>query len=62
VAAAHTSAISFNTSIGKLGTNAYGDFDGAVDEVGIWNVILTAPQRTALYNGGTGITYGNFTL
>lgn len=32
-------------------------FDGIVDEVGVWNRILTAVERTALYNGGTGKTY-----
>jgi len=32
-------------------------FDGIVDEVGVWNRILTAAERTLLYNGGAGKTY-----
>jgi hypothetical protein len=29
-------------------------FNGDVDAVGIWNRVLTADERTALYNGGAG--------
>lgn len=28
--------------------------DGQIDEVGIWKRVLTAAERTALYNGGAG--------
>ncbi len=58
LAAAHTRAgAGTNTSIGKLGDNAFGDFNGAVDEAGIWDRVLTDPERTTLYNGGAGLTY-----
>jgi hypothetical protein len=30
---------------------------GLIDEVGIWKRILTAAERTQLYNGGAAITY-----
>jgi hypothetical protein len=32
-------------------------FDGRIDEVGIWSRVLTASERTQLYNGGAGLTY-----
>lgn len=50
-------------AIGDLGHAdvAFGDFDGGVDEVGIWNTALTADQRTALYNAGNGLAYAQFT-
>jgi len=32
-------------------------WDGAIDEVGVWNRELTAAEVTQLYNSGTGITY-----
>ena len=31
--------------------------DGSIDEVGIWKRVLTAEERTFLYNGGAGRTY-----
>lgn len=34
--------------------------DGRVDETGLWNRVLTAGERTMLYNGGAGITYPFF--
>src|SRR5262249_50832925 len=30
-------------------------FDGVVDEVGVWNTVLTSAEEDALYNGGTGL-------
>lgn len=30
---------------------------GLVDEVGFWKRLLTAPERTSLYNGGAGLSY-----
>ena len=33
--------------------------DGRVDEVGFWKRVLTADERTALYNSGSGIGYGD---
>jgi hypothetical protein len=32
-------------------------FDGEIDEVGIWNRLLTTQEKTDLYNAGAGITY-----
>jgi hypothetical protein len=34
-----------------------GRFTGLIDEAGIWHRTLTAPERSQLYNGGSGITY-----
>lgn len=36
-------------------------FDGAMDEVGIWNRALTADEVAALYNNGAGLAYADFT-
>jgi hypothetical protein len=36
-------------------TNASDFFDGKIDEVAIWNVALSAPDVTALYNSGNGL-------
>lgn len=33
------------------------DMSGRIDELGFWNRVLTAQERTDLYNGGTGNTY-----
>lgn len=32
-------------------------FDGTVDEVGLWNRILSSSEVTSLYNGGAGLAY-----
>jgi hypothetical protein len=32
-------------------------FDGLIDDVGLWRRVLTAEERTALYNGGLGLAY-----
>jgi hypothetical protein len=37
-------------------------FDGLVDELGIWNRVLTPAERTQLYNSGNGVTYPTFAL
>lgn len=34
-----------------------GWLNGAIDEVGIWNRPFTAAERTALYNGGAGLSH-----
>jgi hypothetical protein len=31
--------------------------DGGIDELGFWNRVLNSAEVTALYNGGSGITY-----
>ena len=36
-------------------------WDGRMDEIGFWKRVLTAAERTALYNGGSGLTYPFFT-
>jgi hypothetical protein len=43
----------------SIGDRADGntEFDGRIDEVGIWSRVLTASERTQLYNGGAGLTY-----
>jgi hypothetical protein len=33
------------------------NFDGLIDEIGLWRRVLTADERTQLYNGGNGLTY-----
>ncbi len=32
-------------------------YDGGMDEVGFWNVVLTPTQRASLWNSGAGVTY-----
>jgi hypothetical protein len=45
-------------TIGTLAGGPTGpSFRGGVDEVGIWSRVLTAAERTQLYNGGAGLTY-----
>jgi hypothetical protein len=41
----------------KIGQQAANFFDGRIDEVGIWNRVLTPAERTILYNGGSGIAF-----
>lgn len=55
---AHSAGIEDSTSIvrvGRLTTAGY--LDGMVDEIGVWNRVLTSGERTELYNSGTGKTY-----
>jgi len=33
------------------------NFDGAIDEVGIWDKVLSQADVTAIYNSGSGIPY-----
>ena len=35
------------------------EFDGTIDEFGIWNITLTQQQITGLYNSGSGCTFGD---
>ena len=32
-------------------------YDGKIDEVGVWEKVLTSSEVTALYNGGAGLAY-----
>jgi len=49
---------SFDFVVGRFSAGT-GDYDGTVDEVGVWNRELTTAEITQLYNGGTGISYTN---
>jgi concanavalin A-like lectin/glucanase superfamily protein len=51
----YDSAFDFN--IGKWANYAGGYFDGLIDELAIWKRLLTAAERTSLYNAGAGITH-----
>lgn len=46
-----------NFRIGELQDNVGLDFDGGIDEFGIWNKSLIPSEAVSLYNGGTGCTY-----
>jgi hypothetical protein len=41
-----------------LGTNDF--WNGRIDEVGFWKRVLTADERTKLWNGGNGLSYDAF--
>ena len=41
----------------ESGSSTYGNFEGVIDELGFWNRLLTADERTALYNNGNGLAY-----
>jgi len=41
----------------EMGRRTVNYWDGDIDEVGIWNRVLTADERTSLYNNGSGLTY-----
>lgn len=52
----------FDSTAGfKLGAyrsgGANGNWSGEIDEFGFWKRVLTAGERTSLYNSGNGITY-----
>jgi len=36
-------------------------FDGAIDEMAFFNENVTEPERTALYDGGSGLYYNGST-
>lgn len=49
-------------SFGRYGSGAFGiAHDGQVDEVGFWKRLLTADERTFLYNSGNGRAYSELT-
>jgi len=54
--ASHTTGVFDGTADFRIGgfTGAY--FNGRADEVGFWKKVLSAPERTELYNGGAGKT------
>jgi hypothetical protein len=47
------------TAYFSLGASANGtdNFDGLMDEVGIWDRVLTGAEITSLYNSGAGLAY-----
>lgn len=54
-----TSIVNGN-GIFALGSTAYsatGEYDGLIDEVGVWDRVLTADEITALYNAGESWPY-----
>lgn len=57
--AAHATGVFASSAAFRLGARADGIqfHDGRLDEVGIWKRVLTSAERTALYNGGSGVTY-----
>lgn len=64
-----TSAYSTGTSddaniftIGRRGAVDAQYFNGRIDEVGFWKRILTADERTYLYNSGNGRSYADLGL
>lgn len=47
--------------IGDLQQTGSREWLGYIDEVGFWRRVLSADDRTALYNGGVGLAYAAFT-
>lgn len=56
-----TFTLSPNSSILQIG-EGYGNapWDGKIDEVGLWNKVLTEDEISQLYNSGNGLNYSNF--
>lgn len=48
----------YDLTFGKRPTQANYDYDGFIDEVGVWDRILSPAEVSDLYNGGDGISYG----
>ena len=57
--AAHSTGVHNGTASFYLGRNEEGLtwFTGRLDSVSIWKRVLTAAERTQLYNGGAGLDY-----
>ena len=50
--------VSASTYVGRTGTGTYiRNFDGVIDEIGIWSRALTSTEVTSLYNSGSGLAY-----
>lgn len=45
------------TKFGTVGGVTDAHFNGSIDEVGVWNRVLTSTEVTNLYNGGVGLPY-----
>jgi hypothetical protein len=50
-------AVAFEVGATVNGAGQYGLFDGLIDEVAIWNRVLTSDEVAALYNNGAGFQY-----
>lgn len=46
--------------LGKFGGTLDRYFDGLIDEVGLWNRVLTSNEISQLYNSGNGLSFDNF--
>lgn len=58
--AAHSAGIyDGSSSVFRLGADGYATdyFDGRIDQFGFWKRVLSSGERTALYNGGAGLSY-----
>jgi hypothetical protein len=58
-----TAQLTINSTTGEFALGAYDNssayFDGSLDAVGKWDVVLTPAERTALWNGGAGREFAN---
>lgn len=43
--------------INRIGRNSSATWNGAIDELGIWDRVLSSAERDELWNSGSGITY-----
>jgi hypothetical protein len=59
VTASYSGGLSQSVQDFNLGRYAGGSsyVDGVLDEVAVWKRVLTSDDRTALYNGGSGLAY-----
>lgn len=55
--AAHTLGVFNGTHFFALGDTEGAWFNGRLDEAAVWKRVLTATERTNLYNSGNGVTY-----
>ena len=56
----HAAGVFDSTSafqLGRIGVVTTSDWDGLIDEVSFWKRLLTADEKTALYNSGDGLAY-----
>ena len=62
VTLSHSTGVRTNNFQFELGARQNHGFfyDGLLDEVGFWKRVLTADERTQLYNGGNGLSYDDF--
>lgn len=54
---AHATGVFAGTAPFLFGASGFSSHDGRIDEVGFWKRVLTAPERTSLYNAGAGLAY-----